>query len=75
MSGESSVLQYYSRDTGNSALLCEKLSVNFQRIWSNKTYQGDSVFELEAPDLQVTSMQVTSRLVVTSYVAEALNPS
>ena len=74
MSGENSVLQYYSRDTGNSALLCEKFSVRFQRIWSNKTYQGD-VFELEAPDLQVTSMQVTSRVVVTSYVAEALNPS
>lgn len=69
VSGKSSVLQYYLRDTGNSSLLCEKLYVNFQRMWINKIYQGD-VFELEAPDLQVTSL-----LVVASCVAEAINPS
>ena len=39
--GKSSVLQYYSRGTGNSVLLCEKLYVNFQRMWISKTYQRD----------------------------------
>lgn len=68
-SGKSSVLQYYLRDTGNSALLCEKLYVNFQRMWINKTYQGD-ICEPGAPDLKVTSL-----LVVASYVAEAISPS